>query len=71
MSHKMRYAVMMTLAGVVTAVVVYLLTRSFWWAVVGLFAAGFVINLVAEGRSNGRMRFTSSSGTRPEKRHSA
>ena len=69
MSHKMRYAVMMTLAGVVTALVVYLLTSSFWWAVLGLFAAGFVINLVAEGRSNGRMRFTDTRDTPAEKRH--
>ena len=70
MSYKMRYSVMMTLAGVATAVVVYVLTSSFWWAILGLFATGFVINLVAEARSNGRMRFTDTRDTPVEKRHS-
>jgi NhaP-type Na+/H+ or K+/H+ antiporter len=39
----------MITAGLVTALVAYLLTDSIGWAIVGLFGAGVVLNALAQG----------------------
>jgi hypothetical protein len=47
MSHRVRWAVGMTVLGVVVAVCVDAVTGSIGWAFVALLAAGMVANLVA------------------------
>ena len=54
MSYRMRWSLWMTASGVATAVVVYLLTSSIGWAVVGLLGSSFVLNAIAEAVANGR-----------------
>jgi hypothetical protein len=52
MSYRMRWTLSMTAVGLATALIVYVLTASVVWAVVGLLASGFVLNLFAEAVTN-------------------
>jgi hypothetical protein len=56
MSYRIRWTVLMTMLGVVTAVVVFAWTDSVGWAIVGLVAAGVVANAMASGRAGARPR---------------
>jgi hypothetical protein len=47
----MRWTIGMTAFGVVVAVVLYLITESIGWAIVGLFASGIVANAVLAPRN--------------------
>ncbi len=71
MGHRLRYAVLTMLVGVGSALVVYVLTGRVVWAVVGLLMSGFVLNLIAEGRANGRMRFTDRRAHGAKKEHAS
>jgi hypothetical protein len=46
MSFKLKWTLGLTAFGVATAVVVYVLTGSVVWALIGLLAAGIVVNAV-------------------------
>jgi hypothetical protein len=55
MRYRIRWSIWMTLAGATTAVLVYLLTESIGWAIVGLLASGVVLNAIAESVTNGHL----------------
>jgi hypothetical protein len=46
MSDGLRWTILMTAFGIVTSIVVFLLTGSVGWAIVGLLGAGVVANAV-------------------------
>jgi hypothetical protein len=45
---KVLWAVWMTGGGIVAAAIVYALTGSFGWALIGLVASGVVLNAIAQ-----------------------
>jgi hypothetical protein len=45
---KVLWAVWMSGGGLATAVIVYVVTASIGWAIVGLFASGVVLNAVGQ-----------------------
>lgn len=45
---KVLWAIWMTAGGVLTAVVVYVLTSSLAWALVGLLGSGVVLNAIGQ-----------------------
>lgn len=46
MSRAVRWAIAMTMFGIVAALVVYLITGSLWWSLIGVLGAGIVANSV-------------------------
>ena len=48
-----RWTLAQAVGGTAAGVVVYLLTGTLLWAVLGLLAGAFVVNLVAEQLTNG------------------
>jgi hypothetical protein len=47
MSFKVKWALGMTLCGLLTATIVYVVTGSLGWSLVGLLGAGIVLNAIA------------------------
>ena len=46
MSYRTRWTILMTIGGLLTAAVVWAITRNIWWAVVGLLVSGMVFNAI-------------------------
>jgi len=47
MSRTARWTLLMTFLGVSSAVVAYLVSGSWWWALAGVLGSGMVANVVA------------------------
>lgn len=56
MSYTVRWTIAMTVLGVLTAVVAYVVSGSWWWALAGLLLAGVVANSIASTRAATRSR---------------
>ena len=54
MSYKVRWSIAMTSLGLTVALLVYVTTSSVGWALVGLIAAGVVVNSAVSARAAGR-----------------
>lgn len=46
MGYELRWALWMTAFGIIVALAVYVVTQSVGWAIVGLLAAGIVVNIL-------------------------
>lgn len=46
MSYRTRWTILMTLGGLATAAVVWVITDSIWWGLVGLLGSGIVFNAI-------------------------
>lgn len=45
-SYRIRWTILMTLGGLATAAIVWLITDNIWWGLVGLLASGMVFNVL-------------------------
>jgi hypothetical protein len=46
MSYRTRWTILMTIGGLVTGSVVWAVTDSIWWGLVGLLGSGMVFNAI-------------------------
>lgn len=46
MSHRTRWTILMTIGGLATAAVVWVITDNIWWGLVGLLGSGIVFNAI-------------------------
>lgn len=46
MSYRTRWTILMTLGGLATAAIVWLITGNIWWGLVGLLVSGIVFNAI-------------------------
>jgi hypothetical protein len=53
-SYKVRWSIAMTALGLSVALLVYVATGSWGWALVGLVGAGVIVNSAVSARAAGR-----------------